>query len=104
MSILFSLSVTSNYSNFGRGRGRGRQRGFHQAGVPNRPAPSLPNWFQNTTVNPSRSTTTTPQPSLWQNTDHFSNVAQSDAQNANVRSVQPSSQGNTSIHSVFPWM
>jgi rRNA processing protein Gar1 len=102
--------ISGNYSNYERGRGRGRHRGFRR-GCDNRPPPSLPNWFQNTS-NPYRPTTSHQQ-SPWQNHNNpptgslfsFSNVSHSGTNNPNIRSttLQPS-QGNNSTHSIFPWM
>ncbi|CAF2673717.1 unnamed protein product [Rotaria sp. Silwood2] len=112
-----AASISSNYSNFERGRGRGRSRGFHH-GTNNRPPPSLPNWFQNTSNSTSfqyRSTTSQQQQqSPRQNNNNnntavsssfsFSSTAYSGNNNSSVRPTQQSFQGNNSTYSVFPWM
>lgn len=110
--ICIFFSIPSNYSNFERGRGRGRNRGFHRGGNNiNRPPPSLPNWFQNTSSSTSFQNRSTTQ-SSWQNNNNttnstplsFSGVVYSGNNNPNIRPTQQPSQGNNSTHSVFPWM
>ncbi|CAF0952001.1 unnamed protein product [Adineta steineri] len=105
-----------NHFNAERGRGRGRGRGYNRGfrgGNDNRPAPSIPNWFQNTSNSPSPQYRSTIPQSSWQNNANtttnmstpFSNVVSSSTNNPNVRPTQQQSfQGNSSTHSVFPWM
>ncbi|CAF0934782.1 unnamed protein product [Adineta ricciae] len=106
-----------NFSNLQRGRGRGQQRGFRRGGnnADNRPAPNIPNWFQNTSNASSFQSRPAALPqAFWQNSTSaasnsnpftFSNVISSNSNNANDQSTQQSSfQGNFSTHSAFPWM
>jgi len=108
-------SISSNYSNLERGRGRSRHRGFHRGGGSNnRPPPSLPNWFQNTSnsISFQNRLTISQQQSPWQNNNNttistpfsFSNVAHSSNNNPNIQPIQQPFQGNNSTYSVFPWM
>lgn len=106
-------NINNVSSNFERGRGRGRHRGFRH-GDNNRPPPSLPNWFQNTSNSTSFQyrSTTSQQQSPWQNNNNpsistpfsFSSAAHSGNNNPSVRPTQQSFQGSNSTYSVFPWM
>jgi len=109
-----SVSSFNSQSERGRGRGRGRQRGGG-GGAFHRPAPTIPNWFQNTsnptTTSQTRTDLFSEQPgrpaffSTRLNNSNvapsvFSSVTQSETNNPNLQSTQE----NNSNNSIFPWM